>query len=75
MSLHIVNHDHVTYKVFYGPGRYVIPASKSSVSSTPTCVSRSIRNPADVQKVNALQDQLQIEYPAGYTPKHFKATA
>ncbi|WP_423192216.1 DUF1254 domain-containing protein [Cupriavidus sp. H18C2] len=63
MSLHIVNHDHTTYKVFYGPGRYVIPKSKSSdFFYANVRMQINDKDPADVQKVNQFQDELKIEY-------------
>ncbi len=75
MSLHIVNHDHTTYKVFYGPGRYVIPASKSSdFFYANVRMQINDKDPADVQKVNQYQDELKIEYLNGYSPKAFKVT-
>jgi hypothetical protein len=75
MSLHIWNHDHVTYKVFYGPGRYVIPASVTSdyfVANVRTQVDS--KDPEDVKKSSEFQNQLKIEYLDGYQPKPFKAT-
>ncbi len=75
MSLHVMNHDHVTYKVFYGPGRYVIPASKSSdYFYANVRMQIDDKDPADVKKVNEYQDQLKIEYLNGYQPKPFKVT-
>jgi len=74
-SLHVWNHDHVTYKTFYGPGRYVIPADKTSdffVANVRTQVDAS--SPGDVKKVNGYQDQLKIEFLNGYEPKPFKVT-
>lgn len=75
MSLQIVNHNHVTYKVFYGPGRYVIPASKTSdFFYANVRMQINAKDAADVKKVNDYQDQLKIEYLKGYKPRHFKAT-
>lgn len=75
MSLHVMNHDHVTYKVFYGPGRYVIPASKSTdFFYANVRMQINDKNPEDVRKVNKYQDQLTIEYLNGYKPKPFKVT-
>lgn len=75
MSLHIVNHDHVTYKVFYGPGRYVIPASKTTdYFYANVRMQINDKDPEDVEKVNHYQDELKIEYLNGYQPKPFKAT-
>jgi len=75
MSLHVMNHDHVTYKVFYGPGRYVIPASKTTdFFYANVRMQINDKDPEDVKKVNEYQDQLKIEYLNGYTPKSFKVT-
>jgi len=75
MSLHVWNHDHTTYKVFYGPGRYVIPASVTSdyfVANVRTQV--DAKDPDDVKKSSEYQDMLKIEYLNDYKPKPFKAT-
>lgn len=75
MSLHVMNHDHVTYKVFYGPGRYVIPASKSTdYFYANVRMQINDKDPEDVKKVNQYQDELKIEYLNGYQPKPFKVT-
>ena len=75
MSLHVMNHDHVTYKVFYGPGRYVIPASKSTdYFYANVRMQINDKDPEDVKKVNQYQDALKIEYLNGYKPKPFKVT-
>jgi hypothetical protein len=29
MSLHVMEHNHITYKVFYGPSRYLLPHSRT----------------------------------------------
>lgn len=74
-SLHVWNHDHVTYKVFYGPGRYIIPADKSSdffVANVRTQVNP--KDPEDVKKSSQYQDMLKVEFLNGYQPKSFKAT-
>ncbi|AWW32215.1 murein transglycosylase [Echinicola strongylocentroti] len=75
MSLHIMQHDHVTYKVFYGPGRYVIPADETSdffYANVRTQIDAS--DPEDVKKVNGYQDQLKIEFLNGYKPESFQVT-
>jgi hypothetical protein len=75
MSLHVWNSDHVTYGVFYGPGRYVIPASETSdyfVANVRTQVDAT--DPDDVARTSAYQDQLQIEYLNGYEPTPFQVT-
>lgn len=75
MSLHVMNHNHVTYKVFYGPGRYVIPASGSTdFFYANVRMQINDKDPEDVKKVNEFQDQLKIEYLNGYQPKPFKVT-
>lgn len=75
MSLHVMNHDHVTYKVYYGPGRYVIPASKTSdYFYANVRMQINDKDPEDVKKVNQYQDELKIEYLNGYQPKPFKVT-
>ncbi|WP_221406494.1 DUF1254 domain-containing protein [Reichenbachiella sp. 5M10] len=75
MSLHIVNHNHITADVFYGPGRYVIPAPKTTDFFWANV--RMQVNPndtADIKKVNEYQDQLQLEYLNGYQPQSFQVT-
>jgi hypothetical protein len=75
MSLHVWNQDHITYKVFYGPGRYVIPASVTSdyfAANVRTQVDS--KNPDDVKKSSEFQDMLKIEYLNGYEPKPFQVT-
>lgn len=75
MSLHVMNHNHVTMKVFYGPGSYVLPADKTTdFFYANVRMQVDSKSPADVKKVNGYQDQLKITYPSGYTPKSFKAT-
>ncbi|MET4040991.1 DUF1214 domain-containing protein [Bradyrhizobium sp. RT6a] len=75
MSLHVMNHDHVTYKVFYGPGRYVVPADKSTdFFYANVRMQINDKDPEDVKKVNQYQDRLKIEYLNGYKPKAFKVT-
>lgn len=75
MSLHIVNHDHTTVKVHYGPGRYVIPASETSDFFWANVrMQVNPRDPADIKKANGYQDQLKIEYLNGYQPKAFQVT-
>lgn len=75
MSLHVMNHDHTTYKVFYGPGRYVIPASKSSdFFYANVRMQVNPKDPADIKKVNDYQDQLKIEFLNDYKPRTFKVT-
>lgn len=75
MSLHVMEHNHVTYKVFYGPGRYVIPASKTTdFFYANVRMQVNAADPADVKKVNDFQDRLKIEFLNGYKPKSFKAT-
>ncbi|WP_435135846.1 DUF1214 domain-containing protein [Formosa sp. A9] len=75
MSLHVVNHDHVTVDVFYGPGRYVIPASKTTDFFWANVrMQVNPKSDADVKKVNEYQDQLQVEHLNGYQPKSFKVT-
>jgi hypothetical protein len=75
MSLHVWNHNHVTYKTFYGPGRYVIPASVSSDyfnANVRTQIDSA--DSEDVKKANGYQDQLKIEFLNGYEAKPFQAT-
>ncbi|WP_417357545.1 hypothetical protein [Flavobacterium sp.] len=75
MSLHVMNHDHVTYKVFYGPGRYVLPASETSdFFYANVRMQVNPKDESDIKKVNDYQDQLKIEYLNGYKPKSFKVT-
>ncbi|WP_197276030.1 hypothetical protein [Mangrovimonas sp. TPBH4] len=75
MSLHVWNHDHVTVGVYYGAGKYIIPADKSSdffVANVRMYLDPN--DPEDIKKVNGFQDQLKIEFLNGYEPKPFKVT-
>ena len=75
MSLHVVNHDHITVDVFYGPGRYVIPASKTSDFFWANVrIQVNPNDPTDIKKVNEYQDQLKLEYLNGYQPESFQVT-
>lgn len=75
MSLHVWNNDHITVRVYYGPGRYVIPASATSeyfVVNVRTQVDASDQE--DVAQSSKYQDMLKLEYLNGYEPKPFKPT-
>lgn len=75
MSLHVMNHDHVTNKVFYGPGRYILPADETSnFYYANVRMQLDASDPADVEKVNEYQDQLKVEHLNGYQPKSFQVT-
>ena len=75
MSLHVMEHNHVTYKVFYGPGRYVLPASKTTdFFYANVRIQVNASDPADIAKVHKYQDQLKIEFLNGYKPRSFKVT-
>lgn len=75
MSLHVMNHDHITYKVFYGPGRYVIPAdSISPFFYANVRIQADASSPEDLKKVNDYQDQLKVEFLNDYKPESFKVT-
>jgi hypothetical protein len=75
MSLQVMEHNHITYKVFYGPGRYVLPASKTTdFFYANVRMQVNSADPADVKKVNGYQDELKIEFLNGYKPKSFKVT-
>ncbi|QDV14850.1 hypothetical protein CA51_47600 [Rosistilla oblonga] len=75
MSLHVMNHDHITYKVLYGPGRYVLPASGTSdFFYANVRMQLDAKDPADVKKVNNYQDQLKVEHLNGYQPESFQVT-
>jgi len=75
ISLHVWNHDHITVATYYGGGRYEIPADVTSDYFVANV--RMYLDPNDTQdikEVNALQDQLKIEYLNNYTPKPFQVT-
>lgn len=75
MSLHVMNHDHVTYDVFYGPGRYVLPASGTTdYFYANVRMQINAKDPKDVALVNGFQDELGIEYLNGYQPEPFEVT-
>ncbi len=74
-SLHLWSDDHITYNVYYGAGRYVIPASITSnffVANVRTQINP--KDPEDVKKANSYQDQLKVEFLNGYEPKPYEAT-
>ncbi len=74
-SLQLWSDDHITYKVHYGAGRYVI-SSKITSDFFIACVRTQInpKAPEDVKKANSYQDQLKIKFPSGYKPKQYQAT-
>ncbi|MBD0405325.1 DUF1214 domain-containing protein [Flammeovirga sp. EKP202] len=73
MSLHVWNDNHVTYKVFYGPGRYVIPASMTSDYFVANVrIQVDAKDPEDIKKTSEFQDLLEIEYLNGYEPQPFQ---
>ncbi|UTF58959.1 DUF1254 domain-containing protein [Gilvimarinus sp. DA14] len=75
MSLHVMNHDHVTNRVLYGPGRYVLPADETSnFYYANVRMQLDASDPADVAKVNGYQDQLKVEHLSGYQPESFQVT-
>jgi len=75
MSLHVWNHNHVTYKVLYGPGRYLIPAvATSDFFVANVRIQVDSKDPEDVKKASKFQDMLKIDYLNNYNPKAFKAT-
>lgn len=75
MSLHVMNHDHVSYDVFYGPGRYEIPASGTTdYFYANVRMQINDKDPEDVATVNGYQDELQLEYLDGYQPTPFEVT-
>lgn len=75
MSLHVVNHEHVTYKVFYGSGRHIIPADETTdFIMVDVRIRVNSQNTEDLKKANALQDKYRIEHLNGYNPESFRAT-
>lgn len=75
MSLHVMQHDHVTYKVFYGPGRYVLPADETSdFFYANVRIQIDASDSEDIKKVNGYQDQLKIEFLNDYEPQSFQVT-
>lgn len=75
ISTHFMEHDHTTKSVEYGAGEYVIePDSTIEFLVVNTRIQVNPNDPEDVAKANAFQDQYEIEFPEGYTPKAFKVT-
>ena len=75
MSLQVMNHDHVTYKVFYGAGVYKIPADKTSdYIMANVRIQINASDLEDVKQANALQDQYKIRHMNGYKPEPFQVT-
>jgi hypothetical protein len=74
-SLHVLSDDHITYNVFYGAGRHLIPAYITSdffVANVRTQINP--KDSQDVKKANSYQDQLKVEFLNGYEPKQYQAT-
>lgn len=75
MSLHVLDHDHVTYKVFYGAGVYKIPANKTSDFILANVRIQMIASDLeDIKKANDLQDKIQVKHMNGYKPESFKVS-
>lgn len=75
MSLHIMNHNHVTNRVLYGPGTYIIPADETSdFYFANVRMQLDASDTADVAKVNDYQDQLKVSHINGYKPESFQVT-
>ncbi len=75
VSVHVMEHDHTTKNVFYGAGDYEIKPNSTTqfvVINIRTQVNPN--DPADIKAANNLQNQYQITFPKGYTPKTFKMT-
>lgn len=73
-SVHLMQHDHVTDNVYYGGGDYVIdPKTVTNFVVVNIRTQVNPNDPADVAKANAIQDEYKVSFPAGYTPKAFKA--
>lgn len=73
MSLHVMQHDHVTDDVYYGGGEYTIDpdtVTQFLVLNIRTQVNPN--DPDDVAAANAIQDQYQVTFPDGYSPKAFQ---
>ncbi len=73
VSIHLMQHDHVTDNVYYGGGEYTIdPATVTDFLVVNIRSQVNPNDPADIAKANAIQDQYQITFPDGYTPKKFQ---
>lgn len=83
MSIMIVNEDHYINKVYHDAGTYELTMDEFHtpyvMASARTLVDSS--DPADIEKVNALQDQMTIKAVSGkpythpnYDPASYKAT-
>jgi hypothetical protein len=74
-SLHIFDQNHVTVAVYYGAGRYVIPA-KDTTAYYMANIRTQIdpKDPEDIKKANEYQDQFKVEFLNGYQPKSFQAS-
>ncbi len=73
ISIHEMQHDHVTDHVYYGGGTYsVYPKTVTDFVVINIRIQVNPNDPKDIAKANAIQDQYKIVFPAGYTPKTFQ---
>lgn len=74
VSVHIMQHDHVTDNVYYGEGDYKIdPKTVTHFLVVNIRTQVNPNDPDDIAKANAIQDQYKVTFPEGYDPKPFKA--
>jgi len=73
ISVHVMQHDHVTDNVYYGGGEYKIdPGTVTNFVVVNIRTQVNPNDPADIAKANAIQDKYKIIFPDGYTPKKFQ---
>lgn len=73
VSVHVMQHDHVTDNVYYGEGEYAIdPKTVTDFVVINVRTQVDPNDPADIAKANAIQDQYKITFPSGYTPRKFQ---
>ncbi len=74
-SLHIFDENHVTVAVFYGAGRYVIPANETTAYNYANIRTQiDPKDEEDIKKANGYQDQFKVEFLNGYKAKPFKVS-
>ncbi|WP_299597286.1 DUF1254 domain-containing protein [uncultured Microbulbifer sp.] len=73
VSVHIMQHDHVTDNVYYGAGEYTIdPKTVTNFLVVNIRTQVNPNDPSDIAKANAQQNQYKITFPDGYTPKKYQ---
>jgi hypothetical protein len=67
MSMQLIDEDHYTSKVIYGPGKYTLTKKQIGTRYVMTAIRTLVdpTKPDDLTKVHALQDAIKAEQPGG----------